>query len=42
MRRIDDLVQLDRAELQPQLAADDPRHVEDVLDELRLRHRVVA
>ena len=36
-RRVDDLRQVDRPDLEPQLAGDDARHVEHVLDELRLR-----
>src|SRR6266542_819049 len=41
-RRVHHVAQAHRREVQPQLAADDPRDVEDVLDQLRLRHGVVA
>jgi hypothetical protein len=41
-RGFDDVAQVHRADIQPQLAADDPRDIEDVFDQLRLRHRVVA
>ena len=36
-RRLDHGRELDRLHVEPQLAGDDPRHVEQVLDELRLR-----
>ena len=37
---VDDGLQIDRVELDAQLAGDDARHVEDVFDQLRLRARV--
>ena len=37
---VDDRLQIDRRQLDAQLAGDDARHVEDVFDQLRLRARV--